>query len=101
MPTDLSGAVGSPVPHVVTGPLLPAYAHLFAARRLWQRGCIDHLLSEVADDKVVDVLITDIQLRRIRHPYDGGADVFLNTPEERDRLRDRHAAWLSSHPGGL
>jgi hypothetical protein len=40
-------------------------------------------------------------MQRIHHPYDGGADVFLTTPEERDRMRDRHADWLSSHPSGL
>ncbi|MFG2819215.1 hypothetical protein ACGFX4_07270 [Kitasatospora sp. NPDC048365] len=77
------------------------YYHLFVTRRPWQRGCIDDLLRSIADDEVTDVLITDIQLQRIHLPYDGGADVFLNTPEERDRMRHRHAGWLSSHPGGL
>ncbi|CAM5706649.1 hypothetical protein SALBM217S_04925 [Streptomyces griseoloalbus] len=41
------------------------------------------------------------QMRRLYHPYDGGADVFLTSPEERDRMRDRHADWLSSHPLGF
>ncbi|MFD9125564.1 hypothetical protein [Kitasatospora sp. NPDC059571] len=77
------------------------YSHLFAVRRPWQRGCLDELLRDVADDRAADVLITDTGLRRIHHPYDGGADVFLATPEERDRLRDRHAARLSAHPAGL
>ncbi|MGW0876594.1 DUF3885 domain-containing protein [Streptomyces sp. NPDC002755] len=31
----------------------------------------------------------------------GGADVFLATSEERDRVRDRHADWLSRYPSGL
>ncbi|OLZ69226.1 hypothetical protein AVW11_10610 [Streptomyces amritsarensis] len=39
-------------------------------------------------------------LTRIHHPYDGGADVILPTPEERDRLCTRHSAWLSAHPSG-
>jgi hypothetical protein len=82
-------------------PEFRTYYHLFAARQRWQRGCVDGLLREVADDKLADVLITDIQLRRIHHPYDGGADVFLTSPEERDRMRDVHATWLSSHPSGL
>ncbi|WP_455770793.1 DUF3885 domain-containing protein [Streptomyces canus] len=38
---------------------------------------------------------------RIHYPYDGGADVFLAASEERDRMRDRHADWLSRHPAGL
>jgi hypothetical protein len=66
-------------------PEFRTYYHLFAARRPWQRGCIDALLRNVADDTVADALITDVQLQRIHHPYDGGADVFLTTPEERDR----------------
>ncbi|AWN29209.1 hypothetical protein DKG71_26500 [Streptomyces sp. NEAU-S7GS2] len=36
------------------------------------------------------MLITDTGLQRIHHPYDGGADVILTTPEERDRVRSRH-----------
>ncbi|MFF4696387.1 hypothetical protein ACFY1K_11810 [Streptomyces chattanoogensis] len=82
-------------------PEFRTYCHLFADRRPWQRGCIDGLLREVADDEVADVLITDVRMERIHHPYDGGADVFLPTPTERDRLRDRYANWLSSHPAGL
>lgn len=82
-------------------PEFRTYYHLFADRHPWQRGCIDGLLREVADDEVADVLVTDIRMERICHPYDGGADVFLASPAERDRLRDRHADWLSSHPAGL
>ncbi|MFI1658293.1 hypothetical protein ACH4ZU_25780 [Streptomyces sp. NPDC020472] len=50
---------------------------------------------------VADVLITDVRMERIHHPYDGGADVFLTSPVERNRLRARHADWLSRHPAGL
>ncbi|MGW4549632.1 DUF3885 domain-containing protein [Streptomyces violaceorubidus] len=32
---------------------------------------------------------------------DGGADVFLTTSQERDRVRARHTDWLSRHPSGL
>nr|WP_271417075.1 LysR substrate-binding domain-containing protein [Streptomyces lienomycini] len=82
-------------------PEFRTYCHLFAARRPWRYGCLDEPLRDIADDKVAGVLITDTQMRRIYHPYDGGADVFLATPGERDRTRDRHADWLSSHPSGL
>jgi hypothetical protein len=82
-------------------PEFRTYCHLFAARRPWQRGCIDDLLRDTADDKVAGILITDIRMQRIHHPYDGGADVFLTTPGERDRMRNRHADWLSRHPSGL
>ncbi|WP_328433241.1 DUF3885 domain-containing protein [Streptomyces sp. NBC_00425] len=82
-------------------PEFRTYCHLSATRRPWRRGCIDELLRDVADYETAGVLVTDTRMQRIHHPYDGGADVFLATPEERDRLRDRHADWLSSHPSGL
>ncbi|MFE6717656.1 hypothetical protein ACFVDU_08720 [Streptomyces albidoflavus] len=77
------------------------YCHLFAARHRWRHGCLDEVLRATADDEVSGVLITDTGMRRVHHPYDGGADVLLTTPEERDRMRDRHADWLSRHPSGL
>ncbi|UKL03755.1 DUF3885 domain-containing protein [Streptomyces sp. NBU3104] len=59
------------------------------------------MLRAIADDELSGVLITDTGMRRVLHPYDGGADVLLTTPAERDRMRDRHADWLSGHPSGL
>ncbi|WP_241002842.1 hypothetical protein [Streptomyces sp. CB01881] len=82
-------------------PKFRTYQHLYAVRRAWQRGCLDGLLRAVANDVAADVLITDTELERIHHPYDGGADVLLTSTEERDRLRERHADWLSKHPQGL
>ncbi|MEU5957461.1 hypothetical protein [Streptomyces sp. NPDC047525] len=75
--------------------------HLYADRRPWERGCVDPLLRAVADELLGEVFVADTELRRIHHPYDGGADVIHTTPEERDRLRGLHTDWLSSHPGGL
>ncbi|MEU6506961.1 hypothetical protein [Streptomyces sp. NPDC046942] len=74
---------------------------LYADRRPWRYGCLDDLLRAVADETLVEVFITDTELRRIHHPYDGGADVILATPAERDRLRERHTDWLPSGPAGL
>ncbi|MFE9216017.1 hypothetical protein ACFYN3_06695 [Streptomyces lavendulae] len=74
--------------------------YFYADRRPWQRGCADALLRAVADDALSGVFFTDPDLTRIHHPYDGGADVILPTPQERDHLRDRHTSWLSEHPSG-
>jgi hypothetical protein len=82
-------------------PEFRTYWHLTAVRRPWRRGCVDELLRDVADDAVAGVLITDTGMRRVHHPYDGGADVFLESSEERDGMRDRHAGWLSRHASGL
>jgi hypothetical protein len=46
-------------------------------------------------------VIVDLALRRMYHPYDGGADVLAADSAERDALRDRHSAWLSKHPLGF
>ncbi|MFC8871519.1 hypothetical protein ACFUAC_28400 [Streptomyces sp. NPDC057148] len=40
------------------------------------------------------MFLTDTGLRRIHHPYDGGADVVLATPAERDRFANRYVEWL-------
>ncbi|MFH9554158.1 hypothetical protein [Streptomyces sp. NPDC017435] len=77
------------------------HTRLYADRRRWDRCCIDGLLRAVADDALAEVFIADTELRRIRHPYDGGADVILATAAERDRARHRHTDWLPSHPVGL
>ncbi|MET7895226.1 hypothetical protein ABZT30_29180 [Streptomyces mirabilis] len=82
-------------------PVFHTHTRLYANRRLWNRGCLDGLLRAVADGVLVEVFIADTELRRVHHPYDGGADVILATPAERDRVRDQHADWLSSHSAGL
>jgi hypothetical protein len=74
--------------------------HVFVEQLEWRHGRLDGLLRRVADDEVAGVIIADTGLRRLHHPYDGGTDVFLASTEERDRLRERHADWLSSHPQG-
>ncbi|MFD8783306.1 hypothetical protein [Kitasatospora sp. NPDC059599] len=81
-------------------PAFRTYGHAYVEQLPWRRGCLDGLLRQVADEEVAGVIITDTDLRRIHHPYDGGADVFLTTTAERDRLKARHAGWLSRHPNG-
>jgi len=61
---------------------------------------IDALLIAVADDEC-RVAISASDLAWLYCPYDGGADVLLPSPVERDALKDRHTDWLSSHPHGL
>lgn len=54
----------------------------------------------MADDEC-RVVIGASDLAWLYCPYDGGANVLLPSPVERDALKDRHADWLSSHPQGL
>ncbi|MFJ6483297.1 MULTISPECIES: DUF3885 domain-containing protein [unclassified Streptomyces] len=74
--------------------------YFYADRRRWRRGCLDPLLRAVADDTLPGIFVTDPDLTRIHHPYDGGADVVLATRQERDLMRGRHSDWLSAHPKG-
>ncbi|MGW1742444.1 DUF3885 domain-containing protein [Nocardia sp. NPDC001965] len=78
-----------------------SYTHLFISRFPWRPGIVDDLLRAVADDETAGVMITDLSLARIHHPYDGGADVLLPTTAERDTLAHRYAHWLSGRPEGL
>ncbi|GLY04269.1 hypothetical protein [Actinoplanes sp. NBRC 101535] len=78
-----------------------AFMHAYVSRVAWQPGRLDELLRRVADDELPRVVIAPSDLAWVYGPYDGGADVLLDTPDLRDRLRDRYSAWLSSHPGGL
>ncbi|MQA98311.1 MAG: hypothetical protein GEV11_28310 [Streptosporangiales bacterium] len=77
------------------------YAHLYAARRRLNAGAFDLLLRAVADEKPIDVLVADVEFRRVYHPYDGGADCLLESPEARDKLKAAHPHWLSPHSHGL
>ncbi|MFD3726500.1 hypothetical protein [Streptomyces sp. NPDC058671] len=74
--------------------------YLYTDRRRWQRGCLDPMLRAVADDTLSGNFVTDPGLTQIHHPYDGGADVILSSPVERDRMREQYSAWLSTHPSG-
>lgn len=72
-----------------------AYTHLYVRRMAWRRGCLDGPLRCVADYVGAGMLITDVELRCVYVPYQGGADVFLTSKEERDRLRTCYAEWLA------
>jgi hypothetical protein len=77
------------------------WTHLFVARVSISDRRLRRLLRRVADNKEAGVTLADADLRWLYHPYDGGADVIARTPEQRNELRVRHAAWLSTHPQGL
>jgi hypothetical protein len=82
-------------------PGFESWMHLYVSQPAWSTGCLDPLLRQVADDVIANVLLADVGLRWLYHPYDGGMDVILSSSGERDVLRDRHRDWLSTHPSGL
>jgi hypothetical protein len=78
-----------------------SWMHLYASETPWTQGCLDPLLRHVADDVIDNVLVCDVDLSWLYHPYDGGMDVVLPTTADRHALRSRHQHWLSAHPQGL
>jgi len=82
-------------------PGFESWMHLYVSQVVWRPGILDPLLRQVADDVIANVLIADIGLQWLYHPYDGGMDVILPSPGERDALHDKHRDWLSRHPAGL
>ncbi|MCR9201155.1 MAG: hypothetical protein NXI04_21150 [Planctomycetaceae bacterium] len=79
----------------------PNFWHVFAAEYEWRPHVFDAVLRLVAEDIVRNVLIVSETGHWIYHPYDGGADLILQTTTQRDQLRARFRDWLSARPDGL
>lgn len=77
------------------------WVHAYISRFTPRADVLDPLLLEVSDDRVGDVMIAPKGFEWIYSPYDGGADVFLPSMQERDQLAQAHADWLSPYTSGL
>ncbi|AOS63948.1 DUF3885 domain-containing protein [Actinoalloteichus hymeniacidonis] len=82
-------------------PPFESYLHLFVSRIPWSPGALDPLLRQVADWAIANVVVADVDLRWLYHPYDGGMDVILGSSCARDELRERHRDWLSQRSDGM
>ena len=67
----------------------------------WSERAWDTLLRDVADWRVSSVVLLNPESGEVYAPYDGGADLFLKSPERVAELRQRWASWLSTDPSGL
>jgi hypothetical protein len=76
----------------------PNYWHLYFNERRWVEHSMDDLLKKVADDEIGNVLFISIEKRVLYHPYDGGADIVVESEQMRDLMRAKYQAWLSKHP---
>jgi hypothetical protein len=59
------------------------------------------VLQGVADDTLWSVVIAPPSLAWRYHPYDGGADIIMQSSVARDQLAARHHDWLSARPDGM
>jgi hypothetical protein len=74
---------------------------LGAGRIQWRPRALDDLLTDVANHLLAPLLIVSEASGRVYAPYDGGADLFLESTAERDEYRKKYASWLSPDPSGL
>ncbi|WP_418057533.1 hypothetical protein [Pimelobacter simplex] len=74
--------------------------HFFWATGALSDAELDSLLLAAADDQA-HFIIGAPGLEWLYCPYDGGVDVLLPDPVERDALKARHEDWLPSNPSGL
>lgn len=74
---------------------------LVSTRLEWQPGALDDVLADVANALLGPFLIVSETTGRVYAPYDGGADLFLQSELERDEFKRKYDPWLSSHPSGL
>jgi hypothetical protein len=77
------------------------FAHLYVTTEEWAPGALDELLRLAADQQIGGVIIAPLDLAWLYHPYAGGVDIILATPDARDALSARYADWRSRHPSGL
>jgi hypothetical protein len=67
----------------------------------WQPGPFDVLIRARADDEIGPVLFANMQNRTAFAPYDGGADLFLESPEMIPPLKHQWVSWLPTHSDGV
>jgi hypothetical protein len=79
----------------------PSYWHVFASEREWRPGGFDAIIRLIADEVLVNVMMVAPDCRWLLHPYDGGMDVFTESPAARDQLKAVHSEWLSARRDGL
>jgi hypothetical protein len=79
----------------------PDRLHIWQAPVIWKKGSFDELIRAVADWREPSVIFACQQTGRAYCPYDGGADLFLESRAERSALKRQYREWLSAHQRGL
>jgi len=67
----------------------------------WKRTHFDFLIRSVADESAGGVLFANFRRHTAYAPYDGGADVFVDTPEQVALKKKQWSGWLSPRKDGL
>lgn len=105
---DSDGAEWSPVltdmltridfASVGVDPDLPLSCAAFPTR--WEPGKFDDFLCYVAIN-YGRFLFIETKHGQVYAPYNGGADLIVDTTQKRDEMKAAYSDWLSTHPSGL
>lgn len=79
----------------------PSRIYAGAARVVWSMDRFEPLIRAVAETRADGGVFVNFQRHTAYAPYDGGADVFLDTPRSVSRMKKQWRPWLSAHPSGL
>ncbi len=75
--------------------------HIYHSQVIWQAHALDCVIRLVADDVLSNVMLLALDNNWLAHPYDGGLDLILGTPGERNRLAHQFGSWSSRRRDGL
>jgi hypothetical protein len=87
--------------HELEGETDPYYWHFFMSERTWRKNHADGLLKLIAENEIANVIFVGVDQRRVYHPYDGGADVIVESESMRDQKMEKYYAWLPENDSGL
>ncbi len=75
--------------------------HIYAAELQWHRDSLDSLISAVADEEIEQIFFANLWRRTAYAPYDGGADLFLDSSSAVANTKHMWNSWLSFREDGL
>lgn len=68
---------------------------------IYRPGLLAPLILDVAYGRTASLLFFHHRTGRVYSPYDGGADLFFDSPDARDEARRELSEWISRRPDGL
>jgi len=73
----------------------------FSLAVTWSAGFFDDLLVQVASDEFRNILFANLARQTAFAPYDGGADLFFESPQAKQVAREMWGSWRSGRADGL
>jgi hypothetical protein len=95
----IDGVTFTDVPDLATDDEVPI--RIAAAPAVWNFARFEELIRAIADDRSCRVLFANFARHTAYAPYDGGADLFLDSPESVSRMKKMWRKWLSARADGL